>query len=229
MDLSSALLVKDNHIAALGGVKAAVEAVRYQVAGRRGLTLEVEVDDLDELDQALDAGAKLVLVDNMSLADTAEAVRRAIDRGAEVEASGRLNLANVKAVARTGVHYVAIGSLTHSSPALDIGLDWAISSRCPRYPPVPPPRSRPQCQPMLRDGADFEDLARDLGDDAVLHLHGLEDPDRLPGFDEVTRLDEDAHDRPLHRHGHMAARRIPTTLPAVALAPLLAFFLVPGL
>lgn len=126
MDLSSALLVKDNHIAALGGVKAAVEAVRHQVAGRRGLTLEVEVDDLDELDQALDAGAKLVLVDNMSLADTAEAVRRAIDRGAEVEASGRLNLANVKAVARTGVHYVAIGSLTHSSPALDIGLDWAL-------------------------------------------------------------------------------------------------------
>ncbi len=126
MDLSSALLVKDNHIAALGGVKAAVEAVRHQVAGRRGLTLEVEVDDLDELDQALDAGAKLVLVDNMSLADTAEAVRRAIDRGAEVEASGRLHLANVKAVAGTGVHYVAIGSLTHSSPALDIGRDWAL-------------------------------------------------------------------------------------------------------
>ena len=126
MDLSSALLVKDNHIAALGGVKAAVEAVRHEAAGRPGLTLEVEVDDLDELDQALDAGAKLVLVDNMSLADTAEAVRRAIDSGAEVEASGRLNLANVKAVARTGVHYVAIGSLTHSSPALDIGLDWAM-------------------------------------------------------------------------------------------------------
>ncbi len=86
----------------------------------------MEVDDLGELDEALDAGAELVLVDNMSLADTAEAVRRAVDRGAEVEASGRLHLANVKAVAGTGVHYVAIGALTHSSPALDIGLDWAL-------------------------------------------------------------------------------------------------------
>jgi nicotinate-nucleotide pyrophosphorylase (carboxylating) len=128
MDLSSALLVKDNHVAALGGVKAAVEAARHQAAGRPGLTLEVEVDNLDELDEALAAGADLVLVDNMSLADTAEAVRRAAEYGAEVEASGRLHLRDVAAVARTGAHYLAIGSLTHSSTALDIGLDWDLGN-----------------------------------------------------------------------------------------------------
>jgi nicotinate-nucleotide pyrophosphorylase (carboxylating) len=126
MDLTSALLVKDNHIAALGGVKPAIEAVRAAAAGRPGLTLEVEVDDLGQLDEALAAGADLVLVDNMSLADTEEAVRRAEKHGARVEASGRLHLGNVKAVAGTGVHYLAVGALTHSSPALDIGLDWAL-------------------------------------------------------------------------------------------------------
>jgi nicotinate-nucleotide pyrophosphorylase (carboxylating) len=124
MDLSSALLVKDNHIAALGGVKAAIEAARQQAAGRPGLALEVEVDSLVELDEALTAGADLVLVDNMALADTAEAVRRAAAHGSEVEASGGLHLGNLRAVAGTGVHYVAIGALTHSSRALDIGLDW---------------------------------------------------------------------------------------------------------
>jgi nicotinate-nucleotide pyrophosphorylase (carboxylating) len=126
MNLSSALLIKDNHIAALGGVTAAIEAARHQVAGRPGLTLEVEVDSLRELDEALTAGADLVLVDNMSLADTAEAVTRAVAHGAEVEASGRLHLGNLRAVAATGVHYVAIGALTHSSRALDIGLDWEL-------------------------------------------------------------------------------------------------------
>ncbi len=127
MDLSSALLVKDNHIAALGGVKAAIEAARQQAAGRPGLALEVEVDSLDELDEALTAGADLVLVDNMALADTAEAVRRAAGHGAEVEASGGLHLGNLRAVAGTGVHYLAIGALTHSSRALDIGLDWELT------------------------------------------------------------------------------------------------------
>lgn len=126
MDLSSALLVKDNHIAALGGVKAAVDAARQQAAGRPQLSLEVEVDDLDELDDALAAGAALVLVDNMDLEDMAEAVRRAKGHGAEVEASGGLHLGNLKAVAMTGVHYLAVGAVTHSSRSLDIGLDWDL-------------------------------------------------------------------------------------------------------
>jgi nicotinate-nucleotide pyrophosphorylase (carboxylating) len=133
MSLSDAILVKDNHVAALGGVKAAVEAARLQAqaqAERRGrmepLPLEVEVDTLEELDEALSAGAGLVLVDNMSLAGTAEAVRRANEVGAGIEASGGLNLANIRAVAKCGVHYLAVGALTHSAPALDIALDWRI-------------------------------------------------------------------------------------------------------
>ncbi len=131
MSLSDAILVKDNHIAALGGVRPAVEAVRRQAQARaRGqrepLPLEVEVDTLEELDEALAAGAGLVLVDNMSLEDTAEAVRRADELGAEIEASGGLTLANIRAVAECGVHYLAVGALTHSAPALDIALDWRI-------------------------------------------------------------------------------------------------------
>jgi nicotinate-nucleotide pyrophosphorylase (carboxylating) len=125
MSLSDAVLVKDNHIAALGGVGPAVEAARRTTSGK-GLAIEVEVDDLGELDEALAAGADLVLVDNMSLADTAEAVRRADRRGAKVEASGGIRLATIGAVAACGVHYIAVGAVTHSAPALDIGLDWEM-------------------------------------------------------------------------------------------------------
>jgi nicotinate-nucleotide pyrophosphorylase (carboxylating) len=125
MSLSDAVLVKDNHIAALGGVGAAVGAARRMAEGR-GLAVEVEVDDLDELDEALAAGADLVLVDNMSLVDTAEAVRRAERGGVKVEASGGIQLGSIAAVAACGVHYIAVGALTHSAPALDIGLDWKI-------------------------------------------------------------------------------------------------------
>ena len=128
MNLSEALLVKDNHIAALGGVKAAVEAARCQAGGRGGLTLEVEVDDLAELDEALAAGAELVLVDNMSLETTAQAVQRARRQGAKVEASGGVHLGNIASVAACGVDYIAVGALTHSAPALDIGMDWRIAT-----------------------------------------------------------------------------------------------------
>jgi nicotinate-nucleotide pyrophosphorylase (carboxylating) len=126
MSLSDAVLVKDNHIAALGGVRGAFEAARHQAGPEQVLALEVEVDDLAQLDEALAAGAKLVLVDNLCLEDTAEAVRRAGRHGAELEASGGLRLENVRAVAATGVRYLAIGALTHSAPALDIGLDWRM-------------------------------------------------------------------------------------------------------
>jgi nicotinate-nucleotide pyrophosphorylase (carboxylating) len=121
MSLSDAVLVKDNHIAALGGVRPAVEAALRSSGGR--LPVEVEVDDLGQLDEAIAAGARLVLLDNMSLADIEEAVRRAERAGAEVEASGGITLANAAAVAACGVHYIAVGSVTHSAPALDIGLD----------------------------------------------------------------------------------------------------------
>lgn len=123
MDLSDAILVKDNHIAALGGVAAAVKAAQV-AAARRGITVEVEVDSLDQLDEALAAGARLVLLDNMSLPEMAEAVRRASAYGARTEASGGLALPTLAGVAATGVDYVALGALTHSAPALDVGLDW---------------------------------------------------------------------------------------------------------
>ena len=128
MSLSDGVLVKDNHVAAFGGVGSAVGAV---LSGARSvwtayepLPVEVEVDDLSELDEALAAGAKLVLVDNMALADIEEAVARARRAGAKVEASGGITLANARSVAECGVDYIAVGALTHSAPALDIGLDW---------------------------------------------------------------------------------------------------------
>jgi nicotinate-nucleotide pyrophosphorylase (carboxylating) len=104
-------------------VAKAVEAARRQ-AGAAGLPLEVEVDTLEQLDEALAAGAELVLLDNFSLDQTAEAVHRAVAHGAMVEASGGLTIANARAVAACGVHYLAVGALTHSAPALDIALDW---------------------------------------------------------------------------------------------------------
>lgn len=124
MSLSDAVLIKDNHAAALGGVSAALGRLRAS-PGR--LPIEVEVDSLAELEQALAGGATLVLLDNFSLEDTAQAVRLAAPYGAVLEASGGLRLANVRAVAECGVSYLAVGAITHSAPALDVGLDWAGS------------------------------------------------------------------------------------------------------
>jgi nicotinate-nucleotide pyrophosphorylase (carboxylating) len=123
MGLSDGILVKDNHVAALGGVKVAV-AVALRAAQARGLEVEVEVDSLAELEEALAAGAHLVLVDNMALDEIAEAVKRARRAGAKVEASGGITLANARAFADLGVDFIAVGAVTHSAPALDVGLDW---------------------------------------------------------------------------------------------------------
>lgn len=122
MSLGDAALIKDNHVAAAGSVTAAIKAVR---ALDPGIPLEVEVDTLDQFDEAIGAGAELVLLDNFSLADTAEAVRRAraLPRWVMLESSGGLTLDRAFAVAATGVDYLAVGVLTHSAPALDIGLD----------------------------------------------------------------------------------------------------------
>jgi nicotinate-nucleotide pyrophosphorylase (carboxylating) len=119
MSLSDAALIKDNHVAAAGGVVAAFEAVRRS---RPGLPLEVEVDDVEQARAVLEAGADLVLLDNMSLDQLREVVRLAAGR-ARLEASGGLRLENARAVAETGVDYLAVGALTHSAPVLDIGLD----------------------------------------------------------------------------------------------------------
>jgi nicotinate-nucleotide pyrophosphorylase (carboxylating) len=119
MSLSDAALVKDNHVVAAGGVVAAFGRVR---AAHPGLPLEIEVDTLEQARAVIDAGADLVLLDNMTPAMMREAVAYAAGR-ARLEASGRLSLDNAREVAETGVDYLAVGALTHSAPVLDIGLD----------------------------------------------------------------------------------------------------------
>jgi nicotinate-nucleotide pyrophosphorylase (carboxylating) len=119
MSLSDAALIKDNHVAAAGSVTAAFAAVRAEAPA---LSLEVECDTLAQVREALAAGADLILLDNFRVADMAAAVRLAGGR-ALLEASGGLTLAGARAVAETGVDYLAVGALTHSAPALDIGLD----------------------------------------------------------------------------------------------------------
>ena len=135
MGLGDAALVKDNHVAAAGGVAAAVTAVRAAAAARSGsagsaagagLVVEVECDSVAQVREALDAGAHFLLLDNMPLGSLREAVAVARDYyGVRLEASGGLRLENAREVAETGVDYLAVGALTHSSRALDLGLDYA--------------------------------------------------------------------------------------------------------
>ena len=121
MGLGDAALIKDNHVAAAGGVAAAIAAVR---AAAPGLPLEVECDTLDQVREALDAGAGLILLDNMGLAEMrAAAAMAGRYPAARLEASGGLRLEEARAVAAAGIDFVAVGALTHSSPALDLGLD----------------------------------------------------------------------------------------------------------
>ena len=123
MSLSDAALVKDNHVAAAGGVVAAFEAVRRHYPD---LALEVEVDTVEQAREVIEAGADLVLLDNMSLAQMREVVAFSAGR-ALLEASGGLELSSARAVAETGVDYLSVGALTHSAPVLDIGLDFTES------------------------------------------------------------------------------------------------------
>jgi nicotinate-nucleotide pyrophosphorylase (carboxylating) len=125
LGLGDAALVKDNHVAAAGGIRPAIDAVR---AAAPALPLEVECDTLDQLRAALAADVELILLDNMSLADLRTAVALARGRPGgrprvRLEASGGLRLATARDVALTGVDYLTVGALTHSSPALDLGLD----------------------------------------------------------------------------------------------------------
>ena len=126
MSLSDAALVKDNHIVAAGGVAQAFAAVR---AAAPKIAVEIEVDTLEQLHVALGAGADLVLLDNMPpavLRDAvliAEAHRATTGKSVVLEASGGLTLDNAADVAATGVRYISVGALTHSSSVLDIGLD----------------------------------------------------------------------------------------------------------
>jgi nicotinate-nucleotide pyrophosphorylase (carboxylating) len=118
--LDDAILIKDNHIAACGSVAEAVR--RAKAFAGHLMKVEVEVDGLDQLDEALAHGPDVVMLDNFSLPDLAEAVRRAKGR-AVLEASGGVTLETVRAIAETGVDVISVGALTHSASVLDIGLD----------------------------------------------------------------------------------------------------------
>jgi nicotinate-nucleotide pyrophosphorylase (carboxylating) len=117
--LFDAILIKDNHIRIAGGVTRAVEQAR---AARSGAPIEVEAQTLDEVDQALDAHADIVLVDNMATGAIREAVRRARGR-AKVEVSGGVTLERLPELAATGADFVSVGALTHSAPAIDISFE----------------------------------------------------------------------------------------------------------
>jgi len=120
-DLGAAVLIKDNHVAACGGVRPAIE--RARAGASHTAKIECEVDTLEQLDEALAAGADIVLLDNMSTPTVIEAVKRA--RGqALIETSGGITLARVAELARAGVDAISVGALTHSVPAADVGLDF---------------------------------------------------------------------------------------------------------
>ncbi|MCC6919964.1 MAG: carboxylating nicotinate-nucleotide diphosphorylase [Alphaproteobacteria bacterium] len=119
--LDDAILIKDNHIAAAGGVAAAIG--RAKAYAGHMVKVECEVDNLTQLEEALAAGADIVLLDNMTPAMLRQAVE--ITKGrAKLEASGGVNLSTARAIAETGVDMISVGALTHSAPVLDIGLDF---------------------------------------------------------------------------------------------------------
>ncbi len=123
MSLADAALVKDNHLIAAGGVLAAFTAVRTRFPG---LPIEVECDTPAQVTEAVTAGADLILCDNMAPDELRESVAIAHPAGVRVEASGGLTLRVARAVAETGVDFLAVGALTHSAPALDLGLDLSL-------------------------------------------------------------------------------------------------------
>ena len=117
--LSESALLKDNHIAAAGSIAEAFRSIRTKFPS---IAVEVEVDTLDQLEEALEAGAKVILLDNMDLVMTKKAVEINAGR-AKLESSGGITLENARAYAETGVDFLAIGALTHSAPILDISLE----------------------------------------------------------------------------------------------------------
>ncbi len=118
--LDDAILIKDNHVAVCGGVGEAVRRARASVGHL--MKVEVEVDGLDQLDEALAAGPDVIMLDNFTLPMLREAVARTAGR-ITLEASGGVNLETVRGIAETGVDVISVGALTHSAPALDVGLD----------------------------------------------------------------------------------------------------------
>jgi nicotinate-nucleotide pyrophosphorylase (carboxylating) len=120
--LDDGVLIKDNHVAACGGV---AEAVRAAKAAETGLQVQVEVDRIDQIEPALVAGADRLLLDNMPPPELREAVALVAGR-VPLEASGGVNLETIRSIAETGVDFISVGRITQSAPAVDIGLDYAL-------------------------------------------------------------------------------------------------------
>ncbi len=119
--LYDGVLIKDNHIVAAGGVRPAVEAAR--ASAHHLVRIQVEAATPAQVDEAIAAGADAILLDNMAIGDLQEAVKRTSGAGVVLEASGDMSLDRVREVARTGVHLISVGALTHSAPALNLSLE----------------------------------------------------------------------------------------------------------
>jgi nicotinate-nucleotide pyrophosphorylase (carboxylating) len=122
MRLDDGVLIKDNHVAVAGGVGAAVKAAR---AANTGLQVQVEVDRIEQIEEALAAGADRLLLDNMDPATLRRAVELVADR-VPLEASGGVRLETIRAIAETGVDFISVGRITQSAPAVDIGMDFSL-------------------------------------------------------------------------------------------------------
>ncbi len=122
-NLTDGILIKDNHIAACGSIKKAVQRVRKKVP--HTIRIEVETDTIEQVRRCLDCGVDIIMLDNMSIETMTKAVKL-INKQALVEASGGISLETVRDVARTGVDIISVGALTHSAPACDIGMDWLL-------------------------------------------------------------------------------------------------------
>jgi nicotinate-nucleotide pyrophosphorylase (carboxylating) len=122
-DLSSGLLIKDNHIALVGSVREAVRRARANAP--QGLRVEVEVESMSDLDEALEAGAEIVLLDNFATRDIADAVKRVREQAPRtlIEVSGGVTLDRMRDLGKTGVDIISVGSLTHSARAVDLSLE----------------------------------------------------------------------------------------------------------
>jgi nicotinate-nucleotide pyrophosphorylase (carboxylating) len=120
------ILIKDNHLAALGAENPVATAVQRARKKYPQLKIEVEADSISQVEQAVGAGADFILLDNMSVEQLGRAVELVAGR-AKTEASGGVNLSTVRSIAETGVDFISVGALTHSAPAVDIALDFEVS------------------------------------------------------------------------------------------------------
>ena len=126
MGLYDMVMIKDNHIKMAGGIAKAVEQVRARIA--EGIKIEVETTNLDEVHQAIEAGADIIMLDNMDNNTMTEAVRiiKAADKGIKTEASGNMSIPRLKEVAATGVDYISVGALTHTVKGMDISMNIEV-------------------------------------------------------------------------------------------------------